>query len=144
MSWYSICIFKNAKRPVPLKNRNFLIIALIILCIEIGIALGVRDQLIRPLVGDVLATALLYSIFRGLFPWSKRKVTFATGLIAVLIEVGQALSLIEHLGLEQWAVARVVLGTSFDWKDLVAYAIGIYLMWVFDARILRLGRTDKS
>jgi hypothetical protein len=45
-------------------SKQYVLVTLILLTIEIGIALFVRDQWIRPLVGDALAVVLLYVFLR--------------------------------------------------------------------------------
>jgi hypothetical protein len=45
-------------------------------------------------------------------------------IFAFSIEVLQYLDLVKKLGLENSKVARTVIGTSFEWIDLIAYVAG--------------------
>ena len=48
-----------------MKKRIFYIISfLVIFCIEVLIALYVRDNFVRPYIGDVLVVVLVYSFVR--------------------------------------------------------------------------------
>jgi hypothetical protein len=49
-------------------------------------------------------------------------------LFSYLIEVLQYFNIIKMLGLQNSNLARVVIGTSFEWTDLIAYTLGIGLV----------------
>ena len=98
-----------------------------LLLVEVFIALFIKDDLIRPYLGDVLVTMLIYCFVRSFF-----KIGIFPALLFVLafsffIEFLQYLNLIEKLGLQYSKLARAVLGTSFSWLDLLCYTIGVGL-----------------
>lgn len=98
--------------------------AAIVFGVEVLIAVAVTDSFVRPHVGDSLAVILLYLALRAV---PRIGVAAATGLalgIAVIVEAGQWLQVLVALGLERYALARVVLGTGFDPVDFLAYAAG--------------------
>lgn len=107
------------------KPRFWYVIAtLFFLIIEILIALYVNDSFIRPYLGDLLATLLVYVLIMSI-----SKVTPATGIIIALltsyfIELLQMLHIVKLLGLMQYKVARIIIGTSFSWMDLLMYTAG--------------------
>ncbi len=102
----------------------YLIAAIVIFAIEVLIALFVRDNFVRPYVGDVLAVALVYTALRAVTPLSFPQALALTLAIAVVIELAQAFGLVGALGLADNELARIVLGGVFDWHDLAAYAAG--------------------
>lgn len=102
--------------------------ALAILAIEVLIALFVRDAVVRPYVGDVLAVVLVYLVLRAVTPLGAIAAAAASLVIAVAVEIAQALNLLGALGLSDNAVARVVLGGSFDWLDIAAYTAGALIV----------------
>lgn len=109
----------------PERPRSvFIIAAITLFAIEVVIALFVRDAFIRPYIGDVLAVALLYAVLRAATPLSLRSALGVTLAIAVMIEVAQAAKLLGALGLGENELARIIFGGSFDWLDLLAYAVG--------------------
>ncbi len=102
--------------------------------VEVIIALFVHDRFVRPYLGDVLAVVLVYCGLRALFalgPWPAAGIAFA---VAAAIEFGQWFGLLDLLGLRGNAVARVVLGTGFDWKDFLAYGAGAALALIVEGR----------
>lgn len=102
----------------------YLAIAVALFAIEVMIALFVRDDFIRPYVGDVLAIGLVYATLRALTPLSFPQALAVTLAIALVIELAQAFGLLGALGLVDNELARIVLGGVFDWHDLAAYAAG--------------------
>lgn len=109
----------------PERPRSvFIIAAVTLFAIEVVIALFVRDAFIRPYIGDVLAVALVYAVLRAATPLSLRSALGITLAIAVMIEVAQAAKLLGALGLGENELARIIFGGSFDWLDLLAYAVG--------------------
>jgi hypothetical protein len=46
------------------------------------------------------------------------------------MELGQFVNVIELIGLQESQLARIVLGTTFDWLDLIAYSLGGGAVWV--------------
>ncbi len=91
---------------------------------EVCIALFVHDAFIRPYVGDVLVVGTIYTFLRILaprgLPWLPAGVT----LFALLVEVGQAFDLVGLLGLGHIRFFRILLGSTFDWADMVCYLVG--------------------
>lgn len=99
-------------------------ISLILLGILVFIALFVRDDFIRPFVGDVLVVVWLYSLL-GSF-WRCQPLMLA-GLvygIAFMVEISQYFQVLNWLGWGAHPALRVIFGATFDWMDLVAYFIG--------------------
>jgi hypothetical protein len=106
--------------------------AAILFVVEVVIALFVRDAFVRPYLGDVLATAMVYFAARSIAPVGRRLAACAAFGLGVVIELGQALDVLEHLGLGQQPWARVVFGGVFDLKDLACYAVGVGLAVLVD------------
>lgn len=93
---------------------------------EVLIALFVRDRFVRPYLGDVLAVILVYCGLRTVLPLQPVSAAMAAFAIGAIIELGQAIHVLDLLGVHDRAV-RVVLGGSFEWLDFVAYAAGALL-----------------
>jgi hypothetical protein len=58
-----------------------------------------------------------------------------TLLFAYLIETLQYFKWVEGLGIESSNLARTVMGTSFEWMDIVAYTAGIIFVILIEAVI---------
>jgi hypothetical protein len=106
-------------------NPLYFNIALIIFVIEVLIALYVKDKFIRPYVGDVLVVIMIYCFIRAYVDASAIKVSAFVLAFAVTVEILQYFKLIDLIGLRHNKLARIVIGTRFEWLDLVAYVVGI-------------------
>lgn len=109
------------------KRIVYIISFIIIFCIEVLIALYVRDSFVRPYLGDVLVVVLVYSFVRIFLPTGIPKMPFYVFLFACFVEVMQYFHLADTLGITNRA-ARIILGSTFDWKDIASYAVGCVLI----------------
>ncbi len=95
------------------------------------IALFVRDSFIRPTFGDVLVVVWLYYSLASLFSMPVNWLVSLVVLIAFAVELGQLLQVAVWLGIESSSPLAVILGATFDWKDLLAYSIGgLLCCWI--------------
>lgn len=113
---------------------KYLFLTLILLIIEIGIALFVKDSVIRPFVGDVLVIILIYCFLRVFLNADYRKIACGVLLFAFLIEVLQYFDYVKIFGLENNRILSVAMGRTFEWLDFVAYFIG-FLLIVFAEKL---------
>lgn len=116
---------------------HYFIIALVIFFVEILIALYVHDRIVRPYVGDFLVVILVYCFLRAFINSSVIKLALAALLISYAVEILQYADMLGRLGLQDSALARVVMGTSFEWIDMVAYTLGIALVLYVEKMISR-------
>ena len=93
---------------------------------EIYIARYVRDDLIRPYGGDMLAVMAVWALVRCVEPRRWQWLPAAVLAFACAVEVSQALHLADRLGITSPAL-RIAMGTSFAWGDMAAYAVGAAL-----------------
>jgi hypothetical protein len=113
-------------------SRPHALVALALLVVEVCIAAFVHDGFVRPYLGDLLVVGLIYFTVRACANVPPVTAAFATLAFACVVEGAQAVHLIQRLGLQDNAVARVVMGDTFEWLDLVAYAAGVGLSWLLD------------
>ncbi|RZL06104.1 MAG: DUF2809 domain-containing protein [Hymenobacter sp.] len=113
-------------------HKGYLGWAVLLLLLEVLIATFVHDQFVRPYVGDFLVTILLYCLVKGLWQLPVGRALASVLFLSYLIEIGQYLHLVEHLGLGHYRVVRIVLGTSFAWADMLAYTLGALLVLVVE------------
>lgn len=112
------------RRAAPSPRTVRLLLASGLFVLLMLIALFVRDRFVRPTGGDVLVVAFLYFLLRGLSPLSRAPAAALVFVFAAGVELTQAGGLVQRLGLADHALARTVLGSVFDWKDIAAYAVG--------------------
>lgn len=103
-------------------RRRFLVLAGVALAIGAFVTLyhGPGRPFLRGTVGDVAATMLVFALISLAWPRARGLIRAgATMAIATAVEVFQLV----HQS--RSAVGAYVLGTAFDWWDLVAYAVGV-------------------
>lgn len=110
----------------------YAVLSVTIFILEILIALFVNDSFIRPYGGDILVTLLLCCIVRCFVPKGIHWMPTAVFAFAVAVEVGQYFDIVTLLGLGDIPFFRVLIGTSFSWKDIWCYAAGCLWFWVMD------------
>jgi len=104
--------------------------------IEVVIALWWRDGFVRPYLGDVLAVALVYLALRAATRLDPLGVAGVAVVVAVAIELGQLVHVLDAVGLGHNRLARIVLGGVFDPRDIACYlvgaalALGLDLIWL--------------
>ena len=101
---------------------------LILMGIEVVIALYVRDDFIRPYVGDMLVVIVIYCLIRMIFPDRWRLLPLYVFLFAACVEGLQYFNLPVLLGLGHIRAARIILGSVADWKDVGCYAAGCLIL----------------
>lgn len=60
-----------------------------------------------------------------------------TKLLDRTVETLQYFNFIEFVGLEKSNIARIVMGTSFEWIDIVAYIVGIVIIITIEKLITK-------
>ena len=101
---------------------------LLFLGIEVVIALFVHDDFIRPFVGDALVPLVIYPFLRIFIPQKMRLLPLWIFLFCFLVEGMQYFDILTLLHLNDNAFLRILLGTSFDWRDVLCYAAGCLLL----------------
>lgn len=109
-------------------NIGYFIWAILLFGVEVIIDLYVRDALIRPFGGDFLVVILLYCFIKSFLNSPVRPTALVTLLIAYTIEILQYFHFIYWLGLGNSGIARAILGTNFQWGDILAYTLGVSLI----------------
>jgi hypothetical protein len=109
-------------------HKGYFLLALLLFIIEVLIAAFAHDRFVRPYVGDFLVVIFLYCFVRSFFKTPYLWVAVSVLLFSYVVEVSQYFHFIRHLGLQQSRLANLILGSGFEWKDLVAYTLGILLV----------------
>lgn len=111
--------------------------ALVLLILLVLLAtLGARTGWLRSFFGDLLAVAWLYCVFRTVVAARRWRLALAAFGCGCLLELGQYLA-----KLWQWQipnpVLRILLGSTPDGLDVLAYAIGGAAVLTIDTAILK-------
>jgi hypothetical protein len=105
-------------------SRTYALLATGLVALELAIAAFVHDGFVRPYLGDALATVLVYCLLSSWWRAPAGRVVLVALLISYAIEVAQALHLLAWLGWQQSRLARLLLGSQFEWIDMLAYTLG--------------------
>ena len=118
-------------------RRGFALAALALFVIEVVIALYVKDRFVRPYLGDVLAVMLVHCGLRAILAIPPLAAAGTAFGIALVIELGQLMHVLDRVGLQDNAIATTVLGSGFDRIDIACYAAGALAMLALERKISR-------
>ena len=110
--------------------KKYALFSVLLFSVELAIAMFIHDVFIRPFLGDVLVVMLLFCLCKTFVKVSDQWLIVAVLLFSFAVEIGQYFRLAELLGLMDCKVVRIAIGSTFDVKDLLAYAIGAALLSV--------------
>lgn len=122
----------NGIRIMLTFNWKYFLLAIALFIIEVLIALYVRDDFIRPYVGDYLVVILIYCAVRTFIRSSPFKIAIGVLLFSYMIEVLQYFKIVDRLGLTDNMIAKTVIGYGFEWWDVLAYTLGILTVLILD------------
>ncbi len=121
-------------------NRvGYIFLTIAIFAIEFIIAMYVRDSFIRPHVGDVLVVVLIYCFIRCFIPKGVKHLPLYVFIFAAVVEFMQYFHIADKLEIHN-RVIRIILGSTFDWYDLLAYAVGCLLIYIIRGIVSRLSK----
>ncbi len=103
---------------------------------------GARWGWVRSFLGDVLAVVWVYLVFKAFVEARVLPLALAAFGVGLLVELGQYLAAAWQLHIPNRAL-RIVLGSTADWWDVLAYAIGFAAVLALEA-LLRAGRPKAS
>jgi Protein of unknown function (DUF2809) len=105
----------------------FLSLFLFFLCILIVIFSKELGSM-RGWSGDIVIVILLYTILQSITSVSLWKSLLGILLIAYTVEILQYFHFVEMMGWQDSDILVLIFGATFDWKDLIAYSIGVLIV----------------
>ena len=105
-------------------NLTYLLVFVLLLTADLLIAIFVHDDFVRPYIGDVLVTGVICSFFRMFFPTKPKSLPILTAIFAAGVEFLQYFDFVSFLGLADNRFFSILIGRTFDPKDIVCYFIG--------------------
>ena len=115
-------------------KKKYFILTILLFLTEIFIALYVKDSIIRPFGGDFLVVILIYCFLKTFWKQSAEIIAVAVLIFSYGIEIAQYFKIVELLHLQGNKLARIIIGTSFHWLDLLAYTLGVMTAYFFDKK----------
>ena len=105
-----------------------LALAFLFFIIELFIALFVRDAIIRPYGGDVLAVVFVYYLLRSFLKLNSTILACVSLLISFVVEAAQYFNVVSLLNWQHIKWVQIVIGSSFSWADVMCYCIGFLII----------------
>ncbi|WP_298239171.1 DUF2809 domain-containing protein [uncultured Algibacter sp.] len=113
-------------------NKTYLLATVLLLITEILIATFLKAGFIRHTFGDYLATILIYCFVKIFFEIDSLKLGVSVLIFAFIIEFLQLINLLKILNLQNDPLLKIIVGTTFEISDLVAYTLGIITVLIVE------------
>ena len=118
-----------------MKSRlKYLLLSMLLFIIELIIAIYLHDNIIRAHVGDVLVVVLIYCIIRIFIVKEIKLLPLYVFAFAVFVEIMQFFDIVSILHLQNIAIMRIIIGSTFDWADILCYFTGAlisaFIQWI--------------
>ncbi|WP_066892212.1 ribosomal maturation YjgA family protein [Clostridium nigeriense] len=112
-------------------NIKYFIAFIVLFIIEVVIALFINDKIIRPYIGDILIIVLMYTFIKSFIKKEIRFLPIYLFAFAAFIEIIQYINILGLIGLENNKILKIIIGSTFDIKDILCYLIGsiILVIW---------------
>lgn len=115
-------------------SLKYFLAAFALFITEFLIARFINGGFIRNVLGDYLVVFLIYYFLLSFYKWQKFKLAVFVLLVAYLIEILQYVQILKILGIPKSTLTDMILGSSFDWLDMLAYTLA-FLSLVLMQRI---------
>jgi hypothetical protein len=87
---------------------------------------------VRAYLGDVLVVMLLFTLVKSfIIIKNNQNLILGIFLFSCLVEWAQYFHIAEKLGLQPGSIMYIIVGNSFSWIDIVCYAAGCLLLFLF-------------
>lgn len=115
-------------------SLKYLLISIVIFLVEVLIATKLKDIFfVRAYLGDVIVVTLLYTLVKSLFKVNNEKLILGILIFSCFVEFAQYFNIAEELGFRPGSLMYIVIGNSFSWIDILCYAAGSLLLYLFVA-----------
>ncbi|MBP2617369.1 DUF2809 domain-containing protein [Chryseobacterium jejuense] len=113
-------------------SLKYLLISIFIFLIEVLIATKLKEIFfVRAYLGDVIVVILLCTLVKSFFRVNNEKLILGILVFSCFIEVAQYFNIAEKLGFRPGSLMYIVIGNSFSWIDILCYAVGCLLLYLF-------------
>jgi len=113
-------------------NLKYLLLTILIFLIEVLIATVLKDIFfIRAYLGDVIVVMLIFTFMKSFFVLNNTKLILGILAFSCLVEFAQFFKIADKLGFREGSLMYIVIGNSFSWIDILCYAVGCLVLYVF-------------
>ena len=113
------------------ERKYYLIWSAILFIIEFMIAVFVPSpSWLRDSGGDMLIIPLIYCLVRIFLKVLPCLMPFLMCCVGFAFEIAQYFHICDLLGFEKGSVMRIIIGTSFNWMDILCYITGMIIIYL--------------
>ncbi|MCT2563452.1 ribosomal maturation YjgA family protein [Chryseobacterium herbae] len=113
-------------------SLKYLLLTILIFLIEVLIATKLADIFfVRAYLGDVIVVMLLYTFVKSLVKINNEKLILGIFVFSCIVEFAQYFTVAEKLGFRPGDFMYTVIGNSFSWVDILCYAAGCLMLYLF-------------
>ncbi|MDO3643345.1 DUF2809 domain-containing protein [Mucilaginibacter sp. L3T2-6] len=113
-------------------SKWYFLSAILLFTVEFIIGADFHDTIVRPYGGDFLVVILIYCIIKSFVNMPPVTTALAVLMLSYIVEISQYFHLIKLLGLQHSNLAKILLGTSFSFTDILAYTLGIITVLIVE------------
>ena len=118
-------------------NKIYLILTILFFVTEVLIALFLKSGFIRHTFGDYLVVILMYCFFKSFIKGNHFYVAMGVLAFSFAIEFSQLVNILKPLNLQDSHSAKLILGSTFQFSDLVAYTLGILTVLIVELKPIK-------
>ena len=118
-------------------NKTYLILSILLFATEIVIALFLKSGFIRHTFGDYLIVILMYCFFKSFIKGNHFYIAMGVLAFSFAIEFSQLVNILKPLNLQNSHSAKLILGSTFQFSDLVAYTLGIVTVLIVELKLIK-------
>lgn len=107
---------------------------IITLLIEVIIALCIKNNIIRNYIGDVLVIICIYFLAKTIFENKLKNIAIYILILGILVEILQYFNITQYIAGNSKAL-KIILGSTFDIKDIICYIIGYCIIKLCEKHI---------
>jgi hypothetical protein len=114
-------------------SLKYFLLTIAIFLVEVLIATQLKDIFfVRAYLGDVIVVMLIYTLIKSFFKIDNHeKLILGILIFSFLVEFAQYFNIAEKLGFQPGSLMYIVIGNSFSWIDILCYAVGCLLLFLF-------------
>jgi len=113
-------------------SKKYLCVFIVVFIIEAIIAVFIQDNFVRPYLGDVLVVVLIYCLIKTFVRNEIKLLPLYIFIFAALVEISQYFNLAKLLGLNDYKIVRIIIGSTFDIKDIACYLVGCVGLFLYE------------
>lgn len=113
-------------------SLTYLLLTIFIFLIEVLIATKLEHIFfVRAYLGDVIVVMLLYTFVKTFVRINDEKLILGILIFSCIVEFAQYFTVAEKLGFRPGSLMYIVIGNSFSWIDILCYAVGCLLLFLW-------------